>query len=589
MTSRNTRARIGAGVAIPLLLAYLVVGATTTAATATTVDPTTPSDLTIASPAPVPEPFNSSSVVEGAGTDLPPDVDPSPSVDAKVVETQETPASAAAADPTAAAAAEPPVSAPTTAPASPATDVAPTPVTTPAYPASDTAPALPPMAATSVLTIAPLGGTCTASEVNRTNASLIDSYDMRTWPQYVTPSQGMPGYKPHTGATNEGRDIWEQVTTDDPRWIDSGAGGVYWDKLNPTCYPEPLSVTYTATAENLSASGDVLAVVTSTDSEFDATPANSPGTIGQSVLSRATFDITFPPLQTILDRNGNPTTDFYQGVNTFRIAGTPVNSHHGGNWEWPTNVAVACSPTERTYGMGAHITVTCATTATLPDVSFDEYQQAAFEHSGIGIISPLTTELTLEARYVDAVDPTMSGDWRPYSFVQPGFSGYEIKLATAWLPAAQEQHYRVKAAETLTVTPEGLLTGAEWSEGDIGSLDTYITSVPEGGTVTPDGNLEFTSQQIGNYGFSYYLADPVSGLRSQEAPGTIEVYDEVVPNTPTATAAPPVVADPVTPSSSTTSSLASTGANPLPVIVSVGLLLTAGMIITFFARRRRTH
>ena len=433
---------------------------------------------------------------------------------------------------------------------------------------------------------------CWTSEVNRTDVGHIDPYDMRTWPMYVTPSEAQPGYTPHIGAPSEGSDIWTQVGASDPRLSGTDENGFYWDSHSPDCYPVPTSPTHTASAEVLGTSDQVLAVASPEE------PVNVPTKSGSAIKVRSTFVVNFPEVQSIIDRNGYLTSNWFQGDSSFRFSapqvnqnvGSPAGDDHG---VWPDDVASSCDVNDRLYNRGESVTVTCITTGVTPEITFDEYRHSVYEAFGNGVTVPLATELGYESRYVDPLRPELTGAWSEGVLMQPGFTAYSVGPTHTWLPTAQDKKYRVKASETLTVTPDGLLTGASWSQGSVESLDTYITNVPTGGTLTDHGSLEFTSEQVGDYAFNYYLEDPETELRSAAATGTIEVYSEAVITPPIeVTPTPPVSITPVatTPevqSVPTADRLAYTGSDGLGVPVLVALfLLLAGLGLTRIRQTR---
>jgi hypothetical protein len=162
-----------------------------------------------------------------------------------------------------------------------------------------------------------------------------------------------------------------------------------------------------------------------------------------------------------------------------------------------------------------------------------------------------------------------------------------ISPSPTWLPDAADHSFRVEANKTLTVTPTGLLEGASWSQGSVQGLNTYITNVPSGGTVESNGDLQFTSAQVGNYGFDYYLQDPTSQLRSQDAAGKIQVY-----SVQTSAAPPPAPVSAPVVSAQPAAVLAHTGSY-VPIgrdLVISGALFLAGpaLIVTDRIRRRRS-
>lgn len=396
---------------------------------------------------------------------------------------------------------------------------------------------------------------CWVSELSRTDVNLIDPFDMRTWPVFVTPSQGQPGYTPHSGASSEGSDIWTEVERNDPRVTAGGANGVYWDTISPQCYPSFPSASYAATAEILSVDGEVLAATGAEGFSAPSVkgPAQASSTPGDPITVRSTFTITQPALTSIIDLDGTETTDWYQGENSFRVGAPVVNQSWEGDLAAPDDVMATCDSTGTTYGPGDTLTVTCITTAFVPKITFDEYQRATFESFGNGITVPLSTKLEFQGRYVDG-DPSLSGAWSSARLMQAGFTSFIVSPAQEWLPTALNKNFRVQAFDTLTVTPDGLLTGAEWSQGSVGALETYITNVPPGGAITPEGNLEFRSEQIGEFNFDYYLQVPQTEIRSQAAIGAIEVYEngapptvdppEVIPPATQPPTAPPLVVAP---------------------------------------------
>ena len=433
---------------------------------------------------------------------------------------------------------------------------------------------------------------CWASEINRTDVNLISPFDMRTWPVYVTPSDGQPGYIPHTVATTEGSDIWTQVTRDDPRYLNGTEGGVTFDGYAPDCHPVGNRTTYIATAEALDTSDHVISTVSgnSDGRNIQYTPTTGfqtiPADVAGAVKMRTTFSVQFPKIETVIDLAGNPTTDYYVGYNQFRFSAPRVNQTAFG-FETPVGVSVSCDTPDTTFGFGDSATVTCVTIGQMPDVTFDEFRQAILDQFGTGVLVPFTTELGIDGRYVNVANPLLTGDWSSSSMMHPGLSQYEVKPAPAWLPTALNKSFRVKVAETLTVTPDGLLTGAAWTQGDVQTLDTYITNVPLGGAVTPDGNLEFTSDQIGDFGFNYFVQDPATGLRSQEATGNIQVYDEaaVSPLAPIVVSVNPEPPTSETPPAAV--SLAYTGTDPGQSVLFALAFLIAGLCATIAASRRR--
>lgn len=394
---------------------------------------------------------------------------------------------------------------------------------------------------------------CWASEVNRIDVNLISPFDMRTWPAYITPSEGQPGYIPHIGAASEGSDVWTQVNIDDPRYVTQTDGTVRLDRIARICSPTGNVMTFTASAEVLDTNDQVISTVSSIGQRGGATdstqytPATgrqtNPADINGAVSTRTTFSVQFPVIEPVIDLAGKPTTDYYVGANQFRFS-TPTVNESAFGFDRPVGVGLDCDTPTTVFTFGDSANVTCLTQGQMPNITFDEWRTAVLDQFGTGAFIPLTTELSIESRTFSATNPDMTGSWFPGASLQPGFTQFEVKPAVEWLPTAQDKTFRVKAAETLTVTPDGLLAGASWNQGNVGDLETIITNIPTGGILLPDGTLSFTSEQIGDYGFNFVLQDPATGVRSQDATGAIQVYsDSVIVTPPT----PPVVIDPIIP------------------------------------------
>ena len=374
---------------------------------------------------------------------------------------------------------------------------------------------------------------CWVTEINRTDVNAIDPYDMRTWPVYVTSDEG-----PHTGGAEEGSDIWIQVTRTDPRFTSSPVDGVTWTPKETSCEPALPGQVASGVSTMLNASGQAVGKVTSADPDL---AGKVHAEIGEHLTVRTVFTVQFPKLVAITDLNGVPTTAWDQGDDQFRIldpqvnafVGSPDGSDHG---VLPEGVSVSCDSANKVYGHGDVAMVTCDTTGVVPTVTFYEYYQEGFDDATVF----LSTSLRSESR-------SDRWDWGSSQNLQAGFPAYTVSPAQEWIPLVKDQAYRVLVDETLTVTPEGLLTGAEWSQGSLDKFDTYITNIPSGGKLVGNGDLEFTSKQIGNYDFNYYLQDPDTGTRSRSALGAIEVYDDSVIADPPVVTNPPTAENPVIP------------------------------------------
>ena len=549
---------------------------------------------------------------------MPAAIAPAPTTTPTVAPTTEpAPAPAGASTPVVAPVTTAPIVAPATIAPVATPNATPTPAAPVATPVTPSAPSarvvldapltFPPLAAGHPAPRTPGWTQCWATEINRTDVNNLSPVDMRTWPVYITPIEGQPGYIPHTGAASEGSDIWTQVSRNDPRLVAPPGSG--FDRLAPNCYPTANKGSFTTTAEVLDAGNTVISTISATNTIFGVSDGNpEPTTVytpstgqqkipvgtNEAVKTRTTVTVQFPKNSPVIDLSGNPTTDYYVGANQFRFDTPTVNSRTSG-FEDPVGVAVECDTRDTVFTFGGSATVTCITTASMPDVTFDAWRTAVLDQYGNGSLVPLTTEFGLESRYVNANSPQLSGGWTPPNgtVIQAGFTYFEVKPATEWLPTAQDKTFRVKAAETLTVTPDGLLTGAQWAQGNVGDLQTHITNIPAGGAVTPNGNLEFTSRQVGDYGFNYFLQDPATGLRSRDATGAIRVYsDAVVVPPPVVT--PPVVLTPIAPVAAVTPTalvpvtpvLAFTGSDPMGAILTGILFLLAGLAIGVIRRKR---
>jgi len=425
---------------------------------------------------------------------------------------------------------------------------------------------------------------CWATEINRADVNQIDPFDMRTWPVYAARSVGTPGSIPHSGAPEEGTDVWEQIAAGDPR-IDYSAGPTGWDMYAPNCYPiTQAGPSYTVQTRVIDSDGATVAEASEYGPRDMTSNVDNWGMfraeMDEGFVARSVFTITPPPATIVHDRQGTPTT-YGIGNNVWQLAGASLNAFVDGPYQPPANPSIDCDvPIGTTVTRGdAGLTVTCDLSVAAPTVEWDDFLADIAERFGEGVMVPMTVDLGIEARYVDEARPELSGSWAPRELLRGPFISAEILPNRDWLPVAVDHRFRVKVAETLTVTPEGLLTGAEWKQGDVGTLDTYITELPEGGVLTPVGNLEFTSADVGDFEFTFFLEDPETGLRSEEALGQIDVYAELVEVIPASPQAPVVAATPE-------SHLAATGTDAQPLALIAILLMGVGAIATVTRRAR---
>jgi len=454
---------------------------------------------------------------------------------------------------------------------------------------------------------------CWVSEANFGTVDQIEPYDAQTWPIYITPSQGQPGYQPHTGAASEGSAIWTSVARSDPRTV----GTVGWDVRNTSCYPTPSLPTFEGRATILDEAGTSLGSATnslSANGTWSGKPFKQQIAIEPNapIQVQTIFNFTVPELEAVIGFDGVPTTNWYQGATEWRFLPPTVNSAAYSS-TYPENITVTCDGADGVLTRGLTASVSCLTTGTTPDVVFEDWRIAAKDDFFTGFYVPMETRLPYESRYTNATSPTMNGPWGMAQDLTIDPPIYTVGAAAAWLPTAENKSFRVAVGDTLTVTPEGLLTGATWSQGNIDSLDTFITNVPSGGTLTPEGDLEFTSAEIGDFGFNYYLQDPDTELRSREAIGQIEVFADAVE--PPVIIAPPVITDPpvavvpplvidapvlllppapiATPPAPAAEPsapvLASTGTDVAPALLLAGSLLAVGATALIVRRRKRKY
>lgn len=401
---------------------------------------------------------------------------------------------------------------------------------------------------------------CWETEVNRTDATQINPYDARTWPAYYTPSEGQPNYVPHAtdGSSldnGEGSDIWTQV----PRnaqgnpVLPGGSTGV--DILTANCAPQYANlVNVTSAVEALSAGASTGPAtsghtnggwVGTGDSEQIYWTAQT----GQGVRLQTTFTVQFAVRPPVIGFDGVTVSSGDTQSLDYRIDAPETYIDQKPWWQGlVSGASSSCDQEGVVYEPGDTATITCATSALVNDIPWAAWVAG---HTA-GDNEPASLDLNLSAALTYSTrDPFYGTDWTSQTDhpadSSPWFRGtttFRFAANPQWLPTAQDKTFRVKAAETLTVTPDGLLTGASWNQGNVGDLETIITNIPEGGTLLPDGTLSFTSEQIGDYGFNFVLQDPATGLRSQDATGAIQVYSDAVIVTPPT---PPVAIDPIIP------------------------------------------
>jgi hypothetical protein len=320
------------------------------------------------------------------------------------------------------------------------------------------------------------------------------------------------------------------------------------------------------------------------NSPEDANLAIEPGQTIR-IMYDFTIQMPTPDTRSIIGLDGNPGVRSIPQIN-FRM---PVSEGAyqdaiPSNWDGVRLSASdqSCSSPELNSVAGQKLLVWCSIDATIdPTHTLDEWQKVR----GRALIFQPTFTYELQWVYDGAPGP-----WTSRPLGTPTYA--RIDASQIWLPTATNKTFRVKAADTLTVTPGGLLVGAEWSQGNVEDLDTYITDIPEGGTLTDEGNLEFTSDQIGSYDFDYYLEDPASGIRSKSAHGDIEVYD-----LPVVTPSDPQPVVPVTVEAGSLSTppatvLAHTGSDPLrdlPIGILSASAVALGIALLLRKLQRRRH
>ena len=281
--------------------------------------------------------------------------------------------------------------------------------------------------------------------------STVNPYDMRTWPRLVRANS---------------TDAWIPVAYNDPR-VPTGAGppgpvdGIQWQYESWGCAPITPGLTWSASALNKSGQGQSTVSNSPAFPQPNWSPVNhympDSGMVttealpGESVTSTTTFTFSAPKLVSIIGLDGQPTTNFYQGVNRWRITAPTVNASTDlSGWHAPQDVTTSCDPGyDATLQPGDSITFSCVTTATIPEFTFDEWALAVFDQFGNGARIPLTTEVSYQTLYENG---PLTGIWSDGNRLQPGFSDFMVSPAQVWLPTAQHKTFRVKTAETLTVT-----------------------------------------------------------------------------------------------------------------------------------------
>jgi hypothetical protein len=456
---------------------------------------------------------------------------------------------------------------------------------------------------------------CWETEINRTDAGKINPYDARTWPAYYTPIKGQPGYLPHAtdGSSflnGEGSDIWTQVPRDSRGNLLLPSGATSYDTLNPTCSPNyPSTVKVRSTVKALS-EGETAHPTTRFGGNYgglgtaDSEQIYWTAKTGQEMRMQTTFTVQLANRPPVIGFDG-VTVDRAASQYTDYRFDAPETYFDQNTWSKGLVSAVtsSCDNQGVIYEPGDTATITCITSGRVDEIPWSAWvtwhdagasQQFFLGLNMNGVLTYSTRDLFYGNDWTSETDhPANSAPWFA------GTTQFQFPPAPQWLPTAQDKTFRVKAAETLTVTPCGLLTGAQWAQGNLGDLQTHITNVPAGGAVKPNGNLEFTSQQVGDYGFKYFLQDPATGLRSQDATGSIQVYSDavVVPPPvvmPPTAVTPPVVLTPIAPVAAKAPTalvpvapvLAFTGSDPMGAILTGILFLLAGLSIGIIRRKR---
>ncbi|TIH28782.1 Ig-like domain-containing protein [Subtercola vilae] len=354
----------------------------------------------------------------------------------------------------------------------------------------------------------------------------------------------------------------------------------------------------TTTAEILGSDGEVIASVDSSQND-----SNTVHTIdGVDAHAAASSDLKVRTTGTV--RFLNATEGTMSGDKQYRFAAPEINAGVvvSGGFTAPDNAAVSCDvDPNQIFHSGDTVDFSCTATATAPEYTLDTLRQEmadncptttkcdpiSFDEAGnpifqswyfSGLLVPLKTSMQIEWA-ATGFEPTY---WNDGTRLEANMTEFMVDVpgAQTWLPVAQDQSYRVKADDVLTVTPDGLLTGAQWSQGTVSSLDTHITNVPAGGTVEANGDLTFTSDQIGGYQFKYFLEDPSTELRSADASGAIEVYaDSTTPPTATPDPTPtptPVVTPKPTPPAPVVTPTPTPAVVPDPVTPEIHLPVVSG-------------
>jgi hypothetical protein len=274
---------------------------------------------------------------------------------------------------------------------------------------------------------------------------------------------------------------------------------------------------------------------------------------GQSISVTYDVSVSEPAESTtpIIDQNGDPSTPDEYSVELQSITAPTI---FWGTSLSPSSLgisasAASCAPADLQNAQGQTLNFTCGLTFSIDsDYTLPDY----LKDSGQMIVPQLTTA------WEYTFDDSTSGitDIEQYGIGTSVFAA--IEPSPTWLPSAADHSFRVEADKTLTITRTGLLQGASWSQGSVQGLDTYVTNVPSGGTVQANGDLQFTSAQVGNYAFNYYLQDPASQLRSQDATGKIQVYADAT------------ISAPITPKPIPTTLLSSPPKTPVGPVVDTG-------------------
>jgi hypothetical protein len=360
--------------------------------------------------------------------------------------------------------------------------------------------------------------------------------------------------------------------------------------------PQPSSTdawVATINAEILDSSGQVVASVDNAQNDsntiHDVQSINTHVAASSDLKVRTTGTVQFL----------SPTEGTMSGTKEYRFAAPQINSGVvvSGGFTEPNNATTKCDvDPSQIFRSGDTVNFNCITTATAPDYTLENLRQAvkdncptsscdpiSFDGAGnptfqpwyfSGLTVPLKTSMKINWAATGFGDPI----WNDGTRLEAKMTDYLVDVpgAQTWLPVAQDQSYRVKADDVLTVTPDGLLTGAQWSQGTVSSLDTHITNVPAGGTVEANGDLTFTSDQVGGYQFNYFLQDPSTQLRSADATGAIEVYADSTPP-PTATPTPPPVVTPKpTPPAPVVTPAPAPAVVPGPVTTEIHLPVVSG-------------